>query len=100
MLILINSVMLTLTSCQTCPTDEEVKQFLSVETPPQFRTFDPKNPELEKILLLQIEVYYWEIRQLISMRETGNYYPESIDETLRILTGRIDWIKEILEDVD
>jgi hypothetical protein len=101
MLLLISSVILTGMGCKTCPTevDPEVQEYLNVINPPPFPVFDPDNPELKEILIALNNEYTWNLGLLDSAKDTGDFYPEFIDEAIRIYQGRIDWIDERLESL-
>lgn len=83
--------MITATNCTTYqPEKEENKQYLLAEITPDLVTFSPDNQELRKIINNQIDLYEVILINLLSMKATGLYVSENIQE-------EIDYTKDILE---
>lgn len=92
------SISIILTSCQTCPENQEV----------EIKRFDPGNfPELididsfsaeEKRIVLDfmIDVYTEHLKLLLSAKTTGDFIDE-IDNEIEYCRSVLDWIDSLKE---
>ncbi len=91
-----------MTSCKTCPlqNDPEINQYLKVEYTPDLVTFSSDNPELSKILILQLDFYSKYLVILLQAKETDCWIQPDLDEEILICQNNIKWLKGISDKLE
>lgn len=89
--------MITLASCQTNQKEPEKSEYLVVDFVPDLAVFSPDNPELRLILFAQIDLYENIMMHLLSMRVTGDFVSENIDDEILYCQEILDYLGSITE---
>lgn len=88
-----------MSSCKTYPNlnDPEISQYLDIEYTPEFIAFNSSNPELKKILTMQLDFYSKYLIVLIQAKEIGAWRQPYLDEEIEICISYIDWLKNLMD---
>jgi hypothetical protein len=86
-----------MTSCKTNQNqiDQEIEQYLEIEYTPDLIYFDSDNPELGKILIMQLDFYSKYLIVLLQAKETGAWIQPFLDEEIKICRNIIKWLQEL-----
>ncbi len=86
-----------LIGCKTLPNVEPDKiQALTVDITPELVTFDPTNPELNKIVIMQADFYSYSLKLLLDCKATG-MFTDSIDDEIQYCRDVIAWIASLTD---
>ncbi len=80
--------------CQTLPSEPEKIKALTIDITPELVTFDPNNPELNKIVIMQSDYYTAYLKLLLTAKATG-MCTDSIDDEIDYCREVIKWIASL-----
>ncbi|MCP4393974.1 MAG: hypothetical protein GY804_06890 [Alphaproteobacteria bacterium] len=80
-----------LTSCRTNPPERVEASIIVVDPVPWLVYFEPDNPELKEIVLMQIEHYSYILDLMIELESTG-YTDEIIEIEMENCREAIKWL--------
>lgn len=97
-LVMISYLLITVTSCITYPPEKvEKSEYLVVDFVPDLAVFSPDNPELKRIVITQIDLYENIMLHLLSMKVTGAFVSENIDDEILYCQEILDYLNSITE---